>query len=96
MPHDTRDQVVGFVGKWSEKTDIPACGFVRMLGICRSKFYDWMDRYGMANEHNAWIPQDNWLLLWERDAFGHFSVNQDKLRQGLGEADPDADRKPHL
>ena len=72
MPHDTRDKVVDFVNIWSEKAGIPVCGFVRMPGVCRSKFYGWRDRYGMANEHNAWIPRDSWLLPWERDAIVRF------------------------
>ena len=68
MPHDTRDLVVDFVNAWAEKTGIPVVGFIRMLGVCRSKFYDWRERYGKVNEHNSWIPRDSWLLPWERDA----------------------------
>lgn len=72
MPHDTRDRVVDFVNMWSGKSGIPVCGFVRMLGVCRSKFYGWRERYGMANEHNSWIPRDSWLLPWEQDAIVRF------------------------
>lgn len=39
-----------------------------MIGISPSKYYNWKDRYGMANEHNAWIPRDFWLEKWEREA----------------------------
>lgn len=67
MPHDIRDEVVDFVVRWSEKTGIPAYTFVRWLGIPRSKYYDWSARYGKANEHNAWIPRDHWLMDWERE-----------------------------
>ena len=62
MPHDTRDLVVDFVNIWSEKADIPVCGFVRMLGICRSKFYGWRERDGKINEHNSWVPRDLCLI----------------------------------
>jgi putative transposase len=31
------------------------------LGISRSKYHDWIDRYGKVNEHNAWVPRDHWL-----------------------------------
>ena len=72
MPHDTRDLVVDFVNIWSEKAEIPVCGFVRMLGMCRSKFYGWRERYGKINEHNSWVPRDSWLLPWERDAIVRF------------------------
>jgi hypothetical protein len=41
---------------------------VNWIGISRSKFYDWRQRYGRVNEHNAWIPRDFWLT--EACAFG--------------------------
>ncbi len=31
------------------------------LGIGRSKFHDWINRFGKVNEHNAWVPRDHWL-----------------------------------
>jgi transposase InsO family protein len=37
-----------------------------------SKFYDWRQRYGKANEHNAWIPRDWWLEEWEKNAIVDF------------------------
>jgi putative transposase len=38
------------------------------LGIGASKFHDWKQRFGKANEHNAWVPRDHWLTddEWER------------------------------
>ena len=41
---------------------------VNWIGISRSKFYDWQDRYGKVNEHNAWIPRDFWLTDDEKRA----------------------------
>jgi hypothetical protein len=32
------------------------------LGITASKYYNWQNRYGKANEHNALIPRDFWLM----------------------------------
>jgi len=40
VPHDTRDEVVDFVGRWSEKTEIAIYVLVLWLGISLSKFYD--------------------------------------------------------
>lgn len=37
-----------------------------------SKFYDWRERYGRVNEHNAWIPRDHWLEEWEKKAILKF------------------------
>lgn len=41
---------------------------VKWLGIGRSKYYDWQNRYGKVNEHNSWIPRDSWLEPWEKQA----------------------------
>jgi transposase InsO family protein len=67
-----RDQIVDFVRCWSEKTEIGAGRFVEWLGIRTSKFYDWRERYGKANEHNAWVPRDFWLEEWEKKAIVDF------------------------
>jgi putative transposase len=45
---------------------------VRWLGVTASKFYDWRARYGLVNEHNAWVPRDHWIEPWERDAIVDF------------------------
>lgn len=31
------------------------------IGISRSKYHDWIGRFGKVNEHNAWVPRDHWL-----------------------------------
>ena len=74
MPHDVRDQIVDFVGRWSEASEIGAGRFVAWLGVTASKFYDWRQRYGRANEHNAWVPRDFWLEAWERQAILDFHL----------------------
>lgn len=38
------------------------------LGIARGKFFGWRQRYGKANEHNALVPRDHWLLEDEKKA----------------------------
>jgi putative transposase len=48
-----------------------AC-FLLWLGIGTSKWYAWRDRYGRANEHNAWIPRDHWLEPQEKQAILDF------------------------
>jgi hypothetical protein len=40
VPHDTRDEVVDFVNRWTEKTEIAIRVLVLWLGISLSKFYD--------------------------------------------------------
>jgi putative transposase len=59
---------VDYVRHWSERTEIPVRRFITWLGIGPSKFHDWHRRYGLANEHNAWVPRDWWLEDWEKQA----------------------------
>lgn len=61
-----RDEVVDYVHKWSERTELSAKQLVRWLGVGMSKFYDWKRRFGMVNEHNARVPRDHWLEAWEK------------------------------
>jgi hypothetical protein len=72
VPHDTRDAVIDYVNRWSEYIELPNYCFVNLLGIALSKFYDWQDRYGKANEHNARIPRDWWFEDWEKKAIVDF------------------------
>lgn len=72
VPHDTRDQIVDFMKKWSDKTELPITRMVKTAGLPLSKFYHWKERYGVANEHNAAVPRDHWLESWEREAILQF------------------------
>src|ERR1700756_5026268 len=74
VPHDMRDQVVDFVRRWSEKTEISVGRFIAWLGVTGSKFYDWRERYGRVNEHNGWVPRDFWLESWEKEAIIGFHL----------------------
>jgi transposase InsO family protein len=46
--------------------------FLVWLGIATSKWHSWKNRYGKANEHNAWIPRDHWLEPAEKQAILDF------------------------
>jgi putative transposase len=39
---------------------------VPWIGITRSKYQDWVTRFGKVNEHNAWVPRDHWLTDEEK------------------------------
>lgn len=41
---------------------------VNWIGLSRSKFYGWRQRYGRVNEHNGQVPRDFWLTDAERQA----------------------------
>jgi putative transposase len=74
VAHDVRDQIVDYVRRWSEKTEIGVGRFIVWLGLSASKFYGWRERYGKANEHNGWIPRDFWLEQWEKEAIVNFHL----------------------
>ena len=40
---------------------MPVARFMPWIGITRSKYHDWIQRFGKVNEHNAWVPRDRWL-----------------------------------
>lgn len=75
MPHDVRDQIVDFVRRWSESSEIGIGQFIGWLGVTASKFYSWRERYGRANEHNGTVPRDFWLEDWEKQAIIGFHLN---------------------
>lgn len=59
---------------WSERTELPQQDFISWLAIRRSKYYDWRERYGKANEHNGRVPRDFWLEEWEKEAILGFQA----------------------
>ena len=61
-----------FVNRWSDKTGLAVACFLLWLGLAGSKWHSWKQRYGKANEHNAWIPRDHWLEAEERQAILDF------------------------
>jgi putative transposase len=65
---------VDFVRGWGDKTEIGVGRFLGWIELGSSKFYDWKQRYGKVNEHNAWVPRDHWLTEEEKRkiiAFAH-------------------------
>jgi transposase InsO family protein len=60
--------VIDFVRDLSAKTELPTTRLVSWIGIARGKYFDWRQRYGKANEHNACVPRDHWIEMWERRA----------------------------
>lgn len=58
--------------RWSERTELAKTRLIGWLGLGTSKFYQWQDRYGQANEHNGQVPRDFWLEEWEKRAIVDF------------------------
>ena len=59
--------VIDFIKRLSACTEISLLRLVGWIELSRSKYYQWRDRYGKANEHNVLIPRDHWLEQWEKD-----------------------------
>lgn len=72
VPHDVRDEIVDYIKHWSARTELPAKRLLGWLGLGTSKFHQWKDRYGKANEHNGKVPRDWWLEAWEKKAILNF------------------------
>jgi transposase InsO family protein len=64
--------VVDFVKRWTKRTGIAVTRIIGWLGLAVSKYYNWQQRYGKVNEHNALIPRDFWLEEWEKQAIIKF------------------------
>jgi transposase InsO family protein len=64
--------VVDFIKRWTKRTGIAVTHLLRWLGLAASKYYNWQQRYGKANEHNAPIPRDFWLEDWEQQSIVDF------------------------
>ena len=69
-----RDEVMDFVNRWSDRTEVAVVRMTAWLGVRSSKFYDWRSRYGKVNEHNAWVPRDHWLEDLEKVAILDFDA----------------------
>ncbi len=73
MEPDRRDAVVDFVGYWQGRAEMGVRELLRLVGVQRSKYEAWRQRYGQANTHNGHIPRDFWLEEWEREAIVTFA-----------------------
>lgn len=57
-----------YINRWTKRAEMPARRMLRWLALGTSKFHQWKDRYGKANEHNGHVPRDWWLEDWEKQA----------------------------
>lgn len=55
-----------FVKHWADCSEITRTKIVDWTGVERSRFFEWIKRYGKANEHNGQVPRDHWILPEEK------------------------------
>ena len=60
--------MVDFITSLAQRTELPVRCLLGWAGVRASAFYRWRERYGKANEHNASVPRDHWLLAEEVEA----------------------------
>lgn len=64
--------MIDCINALADKTEIPIRRILGWAALATGRFYDWRERYGKANEHNAKVPRDHWLLPWEVKAILRF------------------------
>ena len=64
--------VIDFIKRLSARTEMSPLRLVDSMELSPSKYYQWKDRYGRANEHNVLVPRDHWLEPWEKAAIVDF------------------------
>jgi putative transposase len=65
---DIRDAIIGYMDHIAHKSELSYQMLIRMLGITRSRFYEWHKRKGIENRHNGKLPKSHWILPYERKA----------------------------
>lgn len=71
---ETRDEIIDFVASWRAKTSFALGQYLTWLGVSQSTYYEWMRRYGQANQHNASLPKTFWLQEWEKQAIVRYAM----------------------
>ena len=72
MEPDTLDQIVDFIHHSNCRAEMTLMQMVLWIGLSYSKYSNWKQRYGKANEHNRLTPRDHWLEEWEKEAIIEF------------------------
>lgn len=57
-----------YVRSMNYKSHLKISKLVQLIGISRSRYYDWVKRYSIPNKHNGKIPKEHWLTDNERSA----------------------------
>ncbi len=53
--------MVDYIQRWTERVELPVIQLFAWLELSTSKFHQWKDHYGKANEHNDWVARHWWL-----------------------------------
>lgn len=70
---DVRDQIIDYLGYWSQRAEFPVVRMLKIIGLAERKFYQWKKRYGKVNFHNGKVPRDFWLTADEQRAIVEYA-----------------------
>jgi putative transposase len=65
---DIRDCIIDYIEHIAHRSDLSYLRLIKILGITRSRFYEWKQRKGVENRHNGKLPKSHWILPFERKA----------------------------
>ena len=70
-----------------EESHLKLNSVIQMTGISRAKYYEWLKRCGLENQHNGNIPKAHWVTPEEKQAVidysrKHITANTYYLRDG--------------
>lgn len=77
---DIRDDVVTYIEEMKQRSGFPLYYFLEHLQIGKSKYYSWLLRRGLFNNHNGRMPRSFWIKQEERQAI--ISYCRDKISEG--------------
>lgn len=65
--------MIEYLADIKAKSGLKLTALIKMLGITKSKYYDWKSRAGLVNKHNGPIPKRHWLTPLESAAIADFA-----------------------
>jgi transposase InsO family protein len=74
VEQEIRNEIVQFIEKIANNSNNGIMEMIAMIGISRSKYYDWKARSGIENRHNGQMPKQHWLTPDERRAIIDYAI----------------------
>lgn len=65
--------MIEYVKDIVHKSHFKITNMIKLLGINKSKYYEWCSRYGQENKHNGEQPKRHWLTPLEQEAILDFA-----------------------
>lgn len=63
---DVRNKIIYFIFTEKDKTEIEIIVLIKKINLSSSKYYTWISRHWLPENHNGRISKDNWLRKFEK------------------------------